>query len=148
MTLEQQVCSLELAQKLKELGVKQESVFKYCGGHIMYDEDEEGKFEPCVNTDLLSMADEYCHTAGLTCEFTVSAFTVAELGEMLPGFVDLDGRVVVLKQNKSNDGKTYGIYGTLMDGSAIKIEMFCAPTEANARAKMLIYLLENKLITL
>ena len=27
MKLEQQVCSLELAQKLKELGVKQESLF-------------------------------------------------------------------------------------------------------------------------
>jgi len=32
MKIEEQVCALELAKRIKELGVKQESRFYWCGG--------------------------------------------------------------------------------------------------------------------
>ena len=72
MKLEQQVCSLELAQKLKELGVKQESLFYWTYSnmfgnitfYLQYFPEIEGGYDGLEND--------------------VSAFTVAELGEMLP----------------------------------------------------------------
>lgn len=38
MKLEDQVVSLDLAKKLKELGFEQEAHFKYCGGHTWYND--------------------------------------------------------------------------------------------------------------
>lgn len=150
MKIEDQTCSLELAKKLKELGVKQESVFKYCGGHTMYDDHPDGKFETCENTDLLDPRDEYCHTAGLTCEFTICAFTVAELGEMLP-----DGA-------SSFKANRYHVWNTKMQTWTCDLpnthparhamqlrkdpQAFFGDTEADARAKMLIYLIEQVLL--
>lgn len=137
MKLEQQVCNLELSQKLKALGVKQESHFKYCGGHTMYDEDEEnGKWEDCGNTDLLG-SDEYCDSFGLTCEFTTSAFTVAELGEMLSStlfklHITKIGDIWVIQYDSQNDIEAYA----------------SAENEADCRAKILVYLIENRLITI
>lgn len=146
MNLKDQVCSLELSKRLKELGVRQESHFKYCGGHTDYYEDEEGKFEECNNTDLLG-DDEYCHAAGLTCEFTIAAFTVAELGEMLPRRI-------------TTDDPNHPVHRLICEGQDTRwmITYICAmchgkmahhygETEAAARAQMLIYLLENNLIT-
>lgn len=130
--IEWQVSSLELSKRLKELGVKQESVFKYCGGHTDYHDSDEGVFELCPNTDLLD-DDEYCHTAEMTCEFTISAFTVAELGEMLPKNLPWTSITGYLQRSWSCEITNH------REG---------ADTEADARAKMLIYLLENNLLTL
>jgi hypothetical protein len=64
MTIEEQVTSLEVSKKLKELGVKQESLWYWWkAGHIFV---EERRY------------------AGRQWEKLASAFTVAELGEMLP----------------------------------------------------------------
>lgn len=80
MKLENQVCSLELAQKLKSLGVEQESHFKW---HILDPNFGVGKLKVKLYTEqewndyaednLPEDADE---------EF-YSAFTVAELVELL-----------------------------------------------------------------
>jgi hypothetical protein len=71
MELEDQVCRLELAKRLKALGVKQESLFQHvnnpigmAGWQIWY----EGRVP-----NVLGENAEWC-----------SAFTVSELGEMLP----------------------------------------------------------------
>ena len=80
---EKLVTSLSISKQMKEAGIEQSSEFKYCGGHIDYSEAIEGNFEKCENTDLLD-DDEYCHTAGLTCEFTIAAFTAGELMIILP----------------------------------------------------------------
>lgn len=113
---EWQLVNLELSKKLKELGVKQESLW-YWGkeddnswGLIQIDEDDK----------ISEYYNEY-----------ISAFTVAELGEMLPrGY--RSGRAI-LKEKEYYI--CYGKAGTLS-----------ADTEANARAKMRIYLIENKKI--
>lgn len=74
-----------------------------------------------------------------------AAFTVAELGEML---------VWIEKKRKRYIPFTYQFVGKegfrcdLVEERMQEIlHTTVAPTEANARAKMLIYLLENKLIT-
>jgi hypothetical protein len=113
MKLENQVCNLELSKKLKELGVKQESLFywvsiqgKYFIQHAIF-VDPEYQSQP-----------------------TYSAFTVAELGEGLPDNVitwrDTEKWCCVIEKPKDHD----------------EFE----DTEANARAKILIYLLKNKLV--
>ncbi len=124
MKLEDQVCSLELSKRLKELGVKQDSLFYRFG-----DERQQyifckyyEQYSPNVN---LNMADGY------------SAFTVAELGEMLPrGICQYDK----LNSIYEPEFKTYAVF--LPDTKHIITDY----NEANARAKMLIYLLEKKII--
>src|ERR1700704_1122897 len=75
MKLENQVCSLDLARRLKELGVKQESLFywwKYTGKPEQW----------MVNTiNKLFREPGIGYTMHWTMEF--SAFTVAELGEIM-----------------------------------------------------------------
>jgi len=151
MKLEQQVVSLELAKRMKGLGFTQESYFKYCGGHTMYENSDEGDFEPCENTDLLE-SDEYCHTAGLTCEFTISAYTVAELGEMLPVTIQVGEDIFFYVTNKTIYNHRCGYeykdptsgWGRINDSEHHSVGE--GKTEADARAKMLIYLKENNLL--
>lgn len=119
MKLEEQVISLELAKKLKELGVKQESHFYWVE---MYEEPAQ-LFDLSWALDPRRLANEQYRN--------VSAFTVAELGEMLPfGYYSRRGTrgFTCGTLNNENYGTRRGV------------------TEADARAKMLIYLLENKLI--
>lgn len=111
MTLEKQICSLELSRKLKDLGVKQESVWYW----VYHDTVERFVLQNCRT----SQNDE-----------EPSAFTVAELGE---------------------DGMVYSVYNKRKGWtgqSALSQMVFYADTEADARAKILVYLLENKLITI
>lgn len=122
MKLEEQVVSLELAKKLKELGVKQNSLhyWQYVYAHKSYELDN-GDEDPAM---------------------TYSAFTVAELGEMLHKskyavIKQFDGGCYFFKQHE-NTTLEYGMIAGR--GFAPK------KTEADARAKMLIYLLEHNLI--
>jgi len=151
MKLEQQVCSLELSKKLKELGVKQESLFFY-------------------NSKTMELQKGFTsHTdrKGIH-HWSISAFTVAELGEMLPK------SICIYKKSKKKlrykwltgtfyhpyfyypieNDKGYGFglmyttyvwFETQNDKDILHAEL--AHTEANVRAKMLIYLLENKLLS-
>ncbi len=129
MKLENQVVSLELAQKMKELGFKQESFFVFVKNRqtafpdiypmrIFDAEYHNGKTQPAFHYDIIC-----------------SAYTVAELGEMLPeNFYESMGRTLK------------GGWCVLLDKD--EDTMLYADTEADARAKMLIYLVENKLITI
>lgn len=115
MTLEQQVTSLDLSKRLKEMGVKQDSLFAWNWN------GSEG-----TECDLIT-------SDGQTSPYLFSAFTVSELGEMLPdafGTAFINGRWIFVS------GENHYLYDILSD------------TEANARAKMLICLIENKLINL
>lgn len=120
MTLEEQITSLELSKRLKELGVKQINWFywvhEFGNWWLFNKENYEGKKKSSVRI------------------WSYPAFTVAELGELLP---DIQFRT-------DKEGSIYRIvfFG---DSRGIKIE---ARDETNARAKLLIYLLANKLINL
>lgn len=121
MKLEEQVCSLELAKKLKELGFKQESLFYHLVGGI-------ASRSEC----LPLMGSDWC-----------SAFTVAELGELLPCSINNDDLTIM----KSSDLHWDISYDAIANGC--HEESFYDQSdlnEANARAKMLIYLIENNLM--
>jgi hypothetical protein len=153
MKLEQQVVSLELAKRLKELGVKQESLFYW--NFVGYSEITPNNCRNCVGK-----AECTCDRAPSGYEWIISssrpdfgedreieqttegfsAFTVAELGEMLKsgmsnGHMQFDRRWVCEYEPVTGDGeiKTIKGYGN---------------TEADSRAQLLIFLLEKNFITL
>lgn len=131
MKIENQVCSLELAEKLKKLRVEQESYF--------YWDNRTGinKYV-IVNKDFFKVDKRN----------SISAFTATELLEMLPEEID---NKYILEIGKS--GGEYQIY--YVDRSD-EISDYCFnkgeddidvddKNFANALAKMLIYIRENKL---
>jgi len=122
MKLEDQVCSLELAKKLKELGVDQDSYFYWCRIRDLETDHVSIKSESQIEN-----LENYYQVDKIT-----SAFTVAEIGEMLPHFFDSWHEVGTWEYSIKLD----------RDGGMT----FCAKTEADARAKTLIYLLEKGFI--
>lgn len=118
MKLEDQVCSLELAKRLKELGVKQES-------YAYWEQNSIGNYTLFAD-DEIHMQD-WC-----------SAFTVAELGELLPNFVGAS-QLECIKQNNN-------IWTCLYFER--KGYVWSNEKEVDARARMLIHLLENKILEL
>jgi hypothetical protein len=117
MKLEDQVCSLELAKKLKELGVKQESYF--------YWEWFSQNGKAC----LISQDGWKINKMN-----TSSAFTVAELGLLLPS------KCYTKKDRFPIEWFCYRYVDENQE------DVWISDTEANARAEMLIYLIDNKLI--
>ncbi len=130
MPLEQQVCSHELATRLAELGVQQESVFwwvdrtlTYTGGRASHAPRQGG----------------------------IAAFTVAELGEMLP-----DDIIIPSKNGKPHThwlrfGRYRGAgnrFWCAYPGGTVRTNLEeRAHTEADARAQLLISLLEHQLLS-
>jgi len=126
MELKNQVVSLKLAKKMKELGFEQESAFYWV---ITLTTDYHLSF---YDNDLPQCLKERndCY----------SAYTVAELGKMLPSYYFSEGRRYKIYCDKDE----------LTDDWIIKIinnekEVECgfADTEADGRAKCLIYLVEK-----
>lgn len=126
MKLEQQVTNLELSKRLKELKVPQVSHFFH---YAVYDKKigDIQTYRYKVAPWNASGNNEY------------SAFTVAELGEMLPE------ECATYKYEEPGYKKWMAKLYVKGDWSKY-INLIPAETEANARAKMIIYLLENKLI--
>jgi hypothetical protein len=133
MKKEQQVCSRELAIRLKELGVSQESLYYWCEVIVIgsLDGNPDG-----VRYELL--------TIGTPKQNPASAFTVSELGKMLPREIDFGGKSVPLELRGMN------AYGEHLVAYHIEFEppigLQCEKTEADARAKCLTYLLEKNII--
>lgn len=91
MKLENQVCSLELAKKIKELGVEQESLFF----GSMHENEKENFDEEVRHIDKLYKV--------------ASAFTATELGEMLPKIINIGekGWQTIYKHPKQNWMENY-----------------------------------------
>ena len=145
MNLNQQVTSLELSKKLKELGVKQESHWYW-----------ESYYLPEITTDrhnniidskyIRYIADKrpVIRSGFLTSKLKYySAYTVAELGELLPEGFESHKTILAPENYSKNPNLDTPDYCIKSFG-----EIIYDKNEANARAKMLIHLLENKLITL
>lgn len=134
LKLEEQVVSLEIAKKLKALNVEQKSLF-YWFHYNSY----APKYKPKW------VVDYYPNSSGYSER--VNAFTVAELGEMFAGKIKTKngGTVLSITKRGARWYITYEAYASC-GTQAIDIEGFDDESEANARGKMLIYLLENKLI--
>jgi len=129
MKLEQQVVSLDLTKRMKELGAPQESIFWHIG--VKNDVDE--------TTWDIRLKGPRDTVFGIEVSENIPAYTVAELGEMLPeGFTS----------SKRRQGMGYEcfLFQNNPDMSPVIQAHQYADTEADARAKMWIYLKENKLI--
>jgi hypothetical protein len=129
MRLEDQVVNLDLSKRLKELGVKVESYFHWLelpwkpGAHILRHFDE------------FRDAENYS---------TYPTYTVAELGEMLPYKIE-----TINDRYEFWERKKYEWFKVTYKASQHQYHPlvgFEDKNEANARAHLLIYLLENKLI--
>jgi len=142
MKLETQVCDLYFAELLKKLGVKQDSYFIYVGNKDNY--------------EIRLSSSIHLIPANVIC----STFTVSELGNMLLAFpypadyktrwydnggVDFEIQFSRTYQGKLSD-KRRKIYQKLLKYRIDSKYDNMPKTEANARAKMLVYLLENKII--
>lgn len=144
MKLESQVCSLELAKRLRELGVKQESAFYW--DSITGNRKAKSLWKI---GDVISFS--YEETYDKPNDDSYAAFSVAELGKMLPaGYVTGRGwnpesakRYCCnwYRVNADGDPEDFGA-----KHRAPYRGIFFAHTEADARAKMLIHLIENKLV--
>ncbi len=153
MNIEQHVTSLEISKKLKELGVKQESVFTYWATEI----EEDGltwwyvfEKEPRKGKRMRELCDKQ----------PISAFLASELGELLLGFpypatyetMFFEGGFVYFKISFTRHyGGRYPKTRMELQRKLSEIELRMLEerdtlTEADARGKMLIYLLENKLL--
>lgn len=136
MELEKQLVSLELAKKLKELGVPQESYFNHCEAcNSVVTKHEDS---PC---EQMSDSDPAPH-------MLISLYTVAELGELLPQRLPNKEKTKYLEL-RYQLGQTESHWIEIVvdvDGDGAfydEYESIRADTEANARAKALIYLLEH-----
>lgn len=115
MEIEKQVCPLEYSKKLKELGVTRESFFGWFwhpyDAWVIYPKNE----------NMLGMA----------------AYTVSELGEMIPSKINV----------KNHNGYEYEIKfykeDELWNSHAFGWCIFRTKNEIDSRAEMLIYLIEN-----
>src|SRR6266511_2994894 len=127
MNLEKQVVSLELAKKLKELGVKQESLFWWCLDHepikIHY---RRGATIP----DYFPVKKE-----------EVSAFTIAELGEIMK-----DKGMGVTAHTNLVKSEWWVRGGEWIVEKQKYSNLETDERWADALAKMLISLIKNKLI--
>jgi hypothetical protein len=187
MKLENQVVSLEWAKKLKDLGVKQESHFSWFNAT---DRDD---------TPSLNRSGHHCPTCShphAPYFEEISAFTVGELGDLLPTDISAevlnkrfpfvenrnathgsDDEMLQVEEEITSDMKSvfkdlddwgedysdgYGYGIRLSYGRGKKLSYYfntdeweCnyevleidGDTEADARAKMLCYLIENRLVT-
>lgn len=160
MKLEDQVCTLEQAKRLKELGVKNTALNYYyqyiCNGETTYPvipiNNWTGyKFE--YDDSLVRALD------GESSNEIYAAYTVAELGEMLPCRIWVGDDMYSLffwKADKnwhkiSTGTETSYHYEYQFVNAAELIEVLgnhqCGGhTDAEGRASMLITLLENKLL--
>lgn len=136
MQLEKQVVSLELAKRLKELNCPQESLFYWSDSDIYTDEKVW-----CVNYRA-----KVTKRNGEPLEW-YSAYTVAELGEMLPQ-IEIEGvtYVPLSYQFAGKDGYECDLLTLNLTKKPEIYTSTIGTTEADARAKMLIYLIENNLI--
>ncbi len=131
MKLENQVCSLELAKKIKQLGVKQDSLWWW----MKYQRMPDSSIFWTIQREEIKDTNEYSFIK----RDNISAFTVAELGEMLPFGVDSGKTDYDLGKEKS----FFCAWREDAYHEEKPDKIIFADTEANARAKMLIWLIEQ-----
>lgn len=152
MQLQKQVCSVEQSKRFKELGVDINSIFLFVNNW------RNPRHQPVDDGEFIILAEEEriiktkAQARGADVEFT-SAFTVAELGQMLPDKFNSQG--YKLGDNKdmhwfcrNERVDTFPFQEGIQDSPAHMrnkeaIRDAYGETEAIARANMLILLLEK-----
>lgn len=143
MKLEDQVCTEAQANKLKELGVAQKSIFYY---HALFERPVFGE------TVVTEFGKQYKKAQVRNDKkAAASAFTVAELGMILPAEIK-ECKLVQWPIHYTSGTKSYGIQyrykcDSPVTNQAIPDHCVFGHTEAEVRASLLIELLESKVIT-
>ncbi len=130
MDIQQQVTNLELSKKLKELRVKQESLFKWIIAN--HPTELEGKEFLDYSPGNENYNETPIHEGWSLTSWP--AFTASELLEMLPSWTDIvkiDEKDYVCNHFKKNSDTAYHLFD----------ENIC-----NTLAKMLIHLIEKGII--
>ena len=131
MGLENQVTSLELSKELEKLGVKQDSLW-YWVEH----------YESGTNKRIWSL---YQNDEDDIVNKHISAFTVAEHGEALPGEIFVVGTKYYLNMGKI-DSQSFFYVRYINQDIYDTVRKVNGKTEADARAKMRIMLIKDKLM--
>lgn len=131
MNLENHVPSLELSKQLKEAGYPQEKpLFSY----VAYRKEFEGNEQPSFSNGFESNEFNW-----------VAAPLASELGEQLPDFEKLDLATIRIGGEYNVGYKNeHGFWEMPLITSQLTVS---ANTEANARAKMWLYLKKEGLLT-
>ena len=136
MKPEEKVSSLELSKKLKELGVKQESSFYWI-------ENKESKNVLLAFKTLIGFytgeGSGFADSRIESCNI-YSAFTVSELGEILPMEIKRNYYFETTRMAFAN-----WLCGYYKDHKKYYYQVL-GKTESDARANMLRFLIENNLI--
>lgn len=127
MKLEDQVTSLDLSIKFKKIGIKQESLFYYSFHTI---------------NSLENSIEDYYLTFGKGYGINCSAFTASELLEILPDTIEDPNE----DDQRINLTINYHILFSIEYGFHNKMNYIQDKNLCNALAKMLIHLIENKLM--
>lgn len=125
MKLEDQICCLEYAKRLKELGVKQESLLVWAYSTVTMSHDIE----------FYNNESPYGNS--------YSAYTVAELLDLLPESLPESAESVILQKVNVYPNNIVTYFCEYRYGLA---ETEAPQNAANCLAAMLIYLIENKLL--
>lgn len=133
MELKDQVASLELSKRLKELGAKQESAFYF--ETIVNEEGDK-------SVTNLRFGKFYDDTANKKHVSYIAAFTVAELGLMIPWRVY---GYNVQWQKLENDFDISYFVESHDERSDYNMNV-SDKNEANCRAEFLIHLIENEIV--
>ena len=142
------VADLEYCKEIKNLGVKQKSIFSYIYHESMYADrhyEVNQKNEWRLSQTIINPTD--------LCGEQISAWTASELGEMLPQYITLTGN------HYSGDCVDNLFYFDLeriennwvyfyTNGEEVVFQSGTNENEVNARAKVLLYLLKNNIISL
>lgn len=140
MNLESQVCTLEQARKLKELGVDEDNYFYWLFEDVILSDIERSKVVTCQNLMVIN-----------NLMSSIKAYTSSELGEMISAICDLGWEqsiITAFKDKKYN--KIHFKYPSKEEGCGIYdngFDMYYFSKimlEAHARAEFLIYLLDNR----
>jgi hypothetical protein len=126
-----QVCSPALALKLKAVGVPQDSLWYWL--------PSRGDHPPLLAPAAEVAAHPLFQTAA------ASAFTAGELGELLPSAIEQAGEVLHFLGRKS--ARTFSVAYVLTPAEGQSGIERGAATEAEARGQMLLYLIENQLVS-
>lgn len=135
MKFENRFCRLELAKKLEKLGVKQDSLFWWKQDKYSTNPNygEAGWNNPQESMPwTIEFGSQPSKLSGNRVLFEYSAFTSAELGELLPYHLKNYGFLSFLKLDDKNYATEYS-----------KSTAFVSESEADCRAQMLIWLIES-----
>jgi len=147
MKIENQVCTLEQAKRLKELGVQQDAYMSF----VWFINSERVNLHRTITAKKLTDHAQKKYESANHNNKVCAAFTVAELGVMLP-----EDLYIPYKGNSGKKRKypqhlhcfkqlKYSVNYT--GGESREFLTQHGDTEAEARATMLIHLLKNNLLT-